>query len=106
MRVAFITSRDLPGLTDDDRLVLPPLADLDVEVVPVVWGGEASSLSAFDSVIIRSPWDWYERGPEFQAWLESIADSDVNLANRECARFLDKGYLMGLEAAGATIVPT
>lgn len=106
MRVAFVTSRALVDLTDDDRLALPPLADLGIEVAPVVWGSEAKSLLGFDMVVIRSPWDWYERGDEFQAWLRSIAASEVHLANRACSTFLEKGYLRRLEAAGARVVPT
>jgi len=98
MRVAFITSRDLIDLSEDDRLALPPLADLGIEVVPVEWGSEAKSLTSFDLVVIRSPWDWYTRGIEFTSWLRSVADSDVRLANRACVHFLDKSYLRALDA--------
>ena len=106
MRVAFITSRDLIDLSEDDRLALPPLADLGIEVVPVEWGSEAKSLTSFDLVVIRSPWDWYTRGIEFTSWLRSVADSDVRLANRACVHFLDKSYLRALDANGAAVVPT
>ncbi len=106
MRVAFITSRDLIDLYEDDRLALPLLAGLGIEVTPVEWGSEANSLMGFDLVVIRSPWDWYERGPEFESWLQSVANGDVRLANRACVRFLDKTYLRALEANGAVLVPT
>ena len=106
MRVAFVTSRDLIDLYADDRLALPPLASLGVEVTPVEWGSEAKSLLGFDLVVIRSPWDWYERGAEFESWLRALAASGVKLANRECVRFLDKSYLQRLERGGATLVPT
>ncbi len=106
LRVAFITSRALENLADDDRLALAPLAELDIEVTAVVWGSEAKSFLGLDLAVIRSPWDWYERGGEFSSWLGSLESSDIQLANRGCSRFLDKGYLRTLESNGARIVPT
>lgn len=103
-KIAFVTARHIP-LTDDDRLALAPLAAHDIEVVEAVWGAEAESFSELDLVVVRSPWDWYERGPEFLAWLEAL-EAHAIVANPGLSKFLEKSYLRVVERGGGAVIPT
>ncbi|HSQ65920.1 MAG TPA: hypothetical protein VLM85_22015 [Polyangiaceae bacterium] len=103
MRVGFLTSRELVGLTADDRLAIRPLEAEGVSVEAVVWDDPALDLRGFDLAVIRSPWDWYRRAQEFSLVLERLERSGVRLENRGARRWLDKRYLAEL---GARVVPT
>ena len=102
MRVGFLTSRELVGLTADDRLVIGPLEAEGVSVEAVVWDDPALDLHGCDLVVIRSPWDWYRRPQEFSRVLERLERGEVRLENRSARRWLDKRYLAEL---GVRVVP-
>ncbi len=103
-RVALATCAEIPDLEPDDRLLLPALADLDIEGVPAVWDDGAVEWDAFDLVVLRSTWDYAERRDEFLRWAKSLPRvvNEVPLLEWNT----DKRYLGRLEAAGVPIVPT
>ncbi len=76
--------------------------DLDADIR--CWDDPAVDWAAFDLVVIRTTWDYWDRLPEFLAW----ADAVPRLANpAEVVRWnTDKRYLRDLAAAGVPIVPT
>ncbi|RKN50652.1 ATP-grasp domain-containing protein [Micromonospora endolithica] len=103
-RVALVTCSAFPDLEDDDRLVLGPLAARGVAAEPVVWDDPAADWSAYDLVVLRSPWDYMSRRDAFVAWASSVPalvnPADVVTWNT------DKRYLDQLSAAGVPTVPT
>lgn len=101
-RIAFATSTEFPVLTEDDRLLIEPLARRGIEAVPLVWS-EAAAVEV-DLVIVRSTWDYVARREEFLAW----ADGCARLRNpAPILRWnTDKRYLQTLAAAGVPVVPT
>ncbi|HCT76979.1 MAG TPA: hypothetical protein DGG94_04190 [Micromonosporaceae bacterium] len=103
-RVALVTCAELPDLYDDDQLVIPALEKLGVTAEPVVWDAPGVDWSAFDLVVLRSPWDYSPRRDEFVAWAKTIA----RLANRaDVVEWnTDKRYLAELAAAGIPVIPT
>jgi glutathione synthase/RimK-type ligase-like ATP-grasp enzyme len=58
-------------------------------------------------VVVRSPWDYTERHPQFMAWVEEVAAA-TTLVNdaRVIAWNTHKGYLVELARAGVPVVPT
>jgi len=100
-RVAFLTSRELAGLTADDRLAVTALEAEGVSVTAAVWNEPGLDLRGFDLVVIRSPWDWYHHVAAFDRFLGGL--EGLPLENRNARRFLDKRYLAEL---GARVVPT
>ncbi|MEO0332751.1 MAG: hypothetical protein AAF223_13880, partial [Bacteroidota bacterium] len=64
--------------------------------------------SAYDAVIIRTPWDYQQAPQEFLKVLEDIVASGVPLENNlDLVRWnIDKTYLRDLEERGIRIVPT
>ena len=69
MRVALVTCRKVPDLTDDDRLLLPALAARGAAAEAVVWDDPAADWSRFDRLVLRSVWDYHLRPREFDDWL-------------------------------------
>lgn len=84
--------------------MIPALEKLGVTASPVVWDAPAVDWSAFDLVVLRSPWDYALRRDEFVAWAKTVA----RLANRaDIVEWnTDKRYLAELAAAGIPVTPT
>jgi glutathione synthase/RimK-type ligase-like ATP-grasp enzyme len=106
--VALVTCAAYPDLFEDDLLLARALEDLDVKPVPAVWDDPAIDWLAFDALVIRTPWDYFERAAEFRAWLDARIASGVLMCN--AGNILDwnydKRYLKDLEAVGVPLVPT
>lgn len=107
-RVGFITYRDLPALTPDDRLAFAPLGELGIEAVPVVWDQSDVDWNRFDAVVLRSCWDYHYRPETFTKWLDDLERSGVRIWNPSSViRWnMDKRYLGDLRQAGAIIPRT
>ncbi|MET1072362.1 MAG: hypothetical protein ABWY11_06920 [Umezawaea sp.] len=103
MRVVLVSCAELPSGDGDDDGVFDALVDLGVQVEWAPWDSGADFASA-DLVVLRSPWDYTERLPEFLAWCESVPA----LANPlPVVRWTtDKSYMVELAGAGVPIVPT
>lgn len=103
-RVAIVTCAEIPLLEADDQLVLPALAALGVDASPVVWDDPAADWSAYDLVVLRSPWDYAQRHDEFLAWASAVPRLVNPVAT--VAWNTDKRYLAELAAAGLPVTPT
>ena len=73
----------------------------------VAWSDPDFDGSAFDALLIRQTWDYFERYDEFMAWLDRI-DGTVRVVNPiDVIRWnADKRYLVDLDEAGIASVPT
>lgn len=107
-RVALVTCVAYPQLYEDDRLLVPELEQIGISARPAVWSDPDVDWASFDAVVIRSPWDYFERSAEFRAWLDARIASDVLICNAGDVLLwnYDKCYLQDLEAAGVPVVPT
>jgi len=105
-RVALVTCRDLPQLEEDDRLLLAPLAELGIAAEPVIWDEPGADWSAYDLVVLRSPWDYFYRHDEFLAWTRRIPAARLANPAHVVAWNTDKRYLRELAEAGVPVVPT
>jgi hypothetical protein len=107
-RLALVTYRDHPELTDSDRLLVEPLHRNDVRTFAVPWDDPAIDWASFDLLVLRSCWDYHLRSGEFRDWIERMAAMRVSLWNlpRAVLWNMDKIYLRDLEQAGVPIVPT
>jgi hypothetical protein len=102
--VAFVTCAAIPDLEPDDRLVIEPLAALDIAVEPAVWDDPTVDWDRFDLAVLRSTWDYSPRRDAFVAWAHSVP----RLAN-DAATIgwnTDKHYLRELTTDGLAVVPT
>jgi len=107
-RVALVTCEAYADLYEDDHLLVAALEDIGVASAPAVWSDASIDWTSFDAVIMRSPWDYFERAAEFRAWLDARIAEGVLLCNsREILLWnFDKGYLRELARAGVAVVPT
>jgi glutathione synthase/RimK-type ligase-like ATP-grasp enzyme len=107
-RVAFVTYAEHPHLYFDDRLAADLLRSGGVEVEAVLWDSTDVRWEEFDSVVLRSCWEYHLRTREFLDWIALMERKAIPLWNppgvvRENA---DKHYLMRLAAEGVRVAPT
>src|SRR5207253_7515076 len=107
-RIALATSAKLPTLNDDDRLLIPALAELGLGAVPAVWDSPDVCWEEFQGVLVRSCWDYHHRLEEFLAWVSRLERAGVPVWNAPAVLQWNshKGYLRDLAARGVPIVPT
>jgi len=107
-RIALATSAKLPTLNDDDRLLVPALAELGVAAGPAVWDSPDVCWEEFQGVLVRSCWDYHHRLEEFLAWVSRLERAGVPVWNPPAVLRWNshKGYLSDLTARGVSIVPT
>lgn len=106
-RIAFVTA--IATLHRDEDM--PPLlaacarAGLDADVR--AWDDPTVSWSRYDGVVLRSPWDYHARLPEFLGWC-ARADAASRLLNPldVVGWNTDKHYLADLADVGVPVVPT
>jgi hypothetical protein len=96
VRIAFATSRDLPGGWDDDREAAR-LAGADF----AIWDDPAVDWEAYDRVVIRSVWDYSRRLGEFLAWCREVGPERLRNMPELVAFDSDKRYLGELRARTA-----
>jgi len=107
-RVALVTCDALRNLFEDDRLLVGALDAIGIRSVPAVWSDADVDWDSFDALVMRTPWDYFERVAEFRSWLDARIASRVLMCNaREILVWnFDKGYLQDLARAGVAVIPT
>lgn len=108
IKIGFVTSADLPLLTDSEREFAEYAKTKGLTISPLVWSAKEQDLSVFDFLVIRTCWDYYLRLDEFSAWLDFIESKRVKVWNplNIMRRNLHKFYLRELEQNGVPIIPT
>lgn len=106
-RLAWVTTEPARGTDEDEAPALAALARLGVGVDVLNWDDPRVEWSSYDRAVLRSPWDYQHRLPEFLGWLESASELTELVNPLEMIRWnLDKRYLGELHAAGIAITPT
>jgi glutathione synthase/RimK-type ligase-like ATP-grasp enzyme len=108
MRLAFVTYRALPQLTDDDRLAVAELRHHGATVESAVWDSPLVDWGRYDALVLRSVWDYTARAEAFEAWLAQVEQLGIPLWNPPpLVRWnMDKRYLVDLSERGVTTIPT
>ena len=103
--IAFITCRDVGGITPDDQRIAAELGRRGIIVTPAIWDAEAPP--AVDAFVIRSPWNYHLAPEKFLSWIERAADKAPVYNDPRLVRWnAHKRYLLDLEAAGVRVAPT
>jgi glutathione synthase/RimK-type ligase-like ATP-grasp enzyme len=106
--VAFVTYAPLSDGTDDDRLAIHCLLNQGIKARFVVWNDPRVDWAKFNSIVLRSCWDYHERPAEFARWIKRLALLDAPLWNKpELVLWnMNKHYLSDLSAKGISTAPT
>ena len=104
--LVLVTGSRMPKPDLESHLLLEILERRGVSARLVPWDS-AYDWAATDVVVIRSPWDYFERLDEFLEWTQKV-ESITRLANPSIVVSwnTNKRYLLDLAAADVAIVPT
>jgi glutathione synthase/RimK-type ligase-like ATP-grasp enzyme len=107
-RCAFLTLDDSSGFVIDDELAYPALADLGWQVEAVSWRTPSNNWRVYDTIVIRSTWDYIDDPDAFLAVLGTIELAGTPLFNSlDLVRWnIRKTYLQDLAQRGVAVVPT
>lgn len=107
-RIGIVTGPAAPDLSTDGQALQSRLRERDIGVSATNWRDPTIEWSAFDRLLVRSCWDYYEEPTAFTNWLDMIEEQDVILHNSpEVIRWnMHKFYLRDLAEIGCPIPPT
>ncbi|HSI90956.1 MAG TPA: hypothetical protein VK927_07550 [Adhaeribacter sp.] len=112
MKLALVTYHDQgnfagEGSLEDQRL-LQFLKEKGLDIQFEIWNDRQVNWTAFEAIILKSPWDYFDRFAEFSAWLDLLEKKNVRVLNPvEIVRWnCDKRYLFDIEKSGLGIVPS
>jgi glutathione synthase/RimK-type ligase-like ATP-grasp enzyme len=97
----------LRNILHDDSLLAEALTAHGLSSVRVDWSDPSVDWASFKLAVFRTTWDYFDRFPEFTAWL-TRAEREVRFINDAKTAWwnLDKHYLGDLERRGVAIVPS
>lgn len=107
-RLAIASSRQFSSIHVDDVYLVAVLELLGIEPIVCVWNDPEVDWTAFDAVLIRTIWDYFEHYAAFLAWTHTLDRLGVSIINdTQMLRWnSDKRYLLDLERHGVPIIPT
>jgi len=107
-RVALVTCESVPDLPPDELLLIRALAVRGVRAQAAVWSDPGIAWADFDTIVIRSAWDYHLRFEAFFGWVDRVAAAGIPVWNPPALlRWnADKTYLRDLAARGVAVVPT
>jgi len=105
--IALVTCAALPDLDPDELLLKSGLEAEGYRVSACVWTDATVDWSAYDLVVVRSPWDYTDFHEDFIAWAKRVAALTTLLNPADVIEWnTDKRYLRELLDAGVPVVPT
>lgn len=106
-RIAFVTAIVSAALDEDMPPLLAACARAGLTAEVRAWDDFTVSWARYDAVVVRSPWDYHTRLPEFLRWCERVDRVSTLLNPLPVLRWnTDKHYLADLAAQGVAVVPT
>ncbi|WP_238395635.1 ATP-grasp domain-containing protein [Pontibacter pudoricolor] len=111
-QIALITCESLGNYTanadSEDERLYQFLKGKGLPVTWQVWDDANVDWSQFGALIIKSPWDYFDKIAAFYSWLDKVETAGCKVLNpvKTLRWNADKLYFKAMEAAGVTIVPT
>lgn len=106
-KVALLSTDNLEKFFTYDKLLIEPMKKIGWNAEEISWRNENVNWNDYDSVIVRSTWDYQNDSEKFISVLEKInsvshLENDLDLMKWN----MNKNYLFDLEQKGVTIVDT
>ena len=107
-KVAFLSTDNLENFFTYDKLLFEPMKKIGWMAEEISWKNEEVNWNDYNSVIVRSTWDYQNDSEKFLNVLEKINNSSAYLENNlDLMRWnMNKNYLYDLENKGIRIVET
>jgi glutathione synthase/RimK-type ligase-like ATP-grasp enzyme len=94
-------------ILEDDSLLAEALGRRGFTSERVDWARSDVDWSGSDGAVLRTTWDYFERLPEFSAWLDRAEAQTRVLNTPDILKWnVDKHYLRDLAARNVAVVPT
>lgn len=112
MKIAIATYKDAGAysapIPQEDALLADFLTQKEVNFAFEVWDNPEVDWKSYDAVIIKSPWDYFEKVETWFAWLNHLEQLNIQVYNpiKTLRWNSDKKYLFEIEKAGHAIVPS
>src|SRR5688572_19748652 len=106
-RLALVTAIAAAGLDDDLTPLLDACTRAGIDTQVRAWDDPSVAWGRFDAVLLRSPWDYTERLPDFLDWCTRVTGQSRLLNPLPVVSWnTDKHYLADLLAHGVAVVST
>ena len=105
--IALVSGAEARDLDTDLPYLSRALGDRGVITEIVDWDDASVDWSRFSMAIVRSPWDYHRRYPEFLAWLDKVSAATTLRNSADIIRWnTNKEYLAELVDANIGVIPT
>lgn len=95
------------NVLNEDQMVRDALERQGLRTARVSWDDPDFDWSQTRLILFRTTWDYFDRYPEFEAWLQEVSTKTILLNSAETIRWnIDKHYLLDLQKQGVRIPPT
>lgn len=106
-KIALVTAIAATGTDTDMAPLIEACARAGLAAEVRAWDDPSVAWTRYDATLLRSPWDYTERLPEFLAWCERVAAQSRLLNPLPVVRWnTDKHYLAALAERGVAVVPS
>lgn len=107
MKIGIATCLNIPEQDVDEDLILEAFERRGHEVHLVAWDDPTVDWSDFDSVIVRSTWNYPDFADQFADWIRRVSEATTLLNPGEIMiSNMNKRYLIDLASRGIKVVPT
>lgn len=111
MKIALVTCDVLGdydnGVENEDKRVIQYLIKKNNEIVTQSWTDTSVDWKAYDFLLVKSPWDYFNKPLAFSAWLHKMETEGIVMFNSATTiRWnANKLYMQDIAAAGYPVVP-
>lgn len=92
----------------EDQILAQLLDECQITHKFEIWSDGKVDWSQFSHILIKSPWDYFDRYDEFKVWCSSMVRTGIPVYN-DINTILwnsDKKYLLDIQAKGHRVIPT
>ena len=105
--IALVSGAEDRDVDTDLPYLSRALGDRGIIAEIVDWDDVSIDWSRYSVAIVRSPWDYHRRYPEFLAWLDSVSAATTLQNSADIIRWnTNKEYLAELVEAQIGVIPT
>jgi glutathione synthase/RimK-type ligase-like ATP-grasp enzyme len=109
--ICIATCAALPNVNHpkgEDHLVTAHLRTKGFNVKSAIWDDPEVDWKRFDTVLIRTAYDYKEKPEAFIQWLEGLEEQNIHVMNdsKIIKKNIHKSYLLELQKEGVNVIPT